>query len=57
MRLPGLRLIVALALVAWIGRWAAMEAAAFVARRLPPGPPPIASPRQPGLMPGPDDLP
>jgi hypothetical protein len=56
-RLTGLRLIVALALAAWIGRWAAMELAAFVARRLPPGPPPIASPRQPGLMPGPDDLP
>jgi hypothetical protein len=55
-RLPGLRLIVGLAVAAWIGRWAAMELAAFVARRLPHGPSPLDSPRQPGLMPGPDDL-
>jgi hypothetical protein len=54
-RRTGLRLIVGLALAAWVGRWAALELAALVARRLPPGPPPIRSPRQPGRMPLPED--
>jgi len=40
----------------WIGRWAALELAAFVARRyLPRGLAPKDSPRAPGHMPGPCD--
>jgi hypothetical protein len=50
-----LRLIVGLAVAAWVGRWAALELAALVSRRLPPGPPPLRSPRQPGRMPLPED--
>jgi hypothetical protein len=46
------RLLVALA-AAWVGRWALRELAMLVARRLPPSPPAIRSPRQPGRMPGP----
>ena len=52
---PRLRLILGLAVGAWVARWAALELAAMGARRLPPGPPPIASPRQPGRMPLPED--
>jgi hypothetical protein len=49
------RLLLALA-AAWVGRWALRELAMVVARhRLPPSPPAIASPRQPGRMPGPFD--
>ena len=40
-----------LALVVWIGRWAALELASWMGRRRPPGLPPIASPRVPGRMP------
>jgi len=40
----------------WVGRWALLELASLAGRRwLPPGPPPIESPRQPGRMPGPFD--
>jgi hypothetical protein len=49
------RVLVALA-AAWLGRWALQELAMLVARRrLPPSPPAIRSPRQPGRMPGPFD--
>jgi hypothetical protein len=46
-------LLVAAAL--WVGRWALRELAAQIARRLPIGPAPVDSPRQPGRMPGPFD--
>jgi hypothetical protein len=37
-------------------RWLALELASFAGHRLlPPGPPPVDSPRQPGRMPGPLD--
>jgi hypothetical protein len=48
--------IALLLLALWIGRWALREAAMLVARfRLPPSPPAIHSPRQPGRLPGPFD--
>ena len=50
-----MKLIVALALAVWVGRWAVIEVASFVSRRLPRRPPPIESPRQPGRLPGPFD--
>ena len=38
----------------WVGRWALRELAMLVARFwLPPSPPAIRSPRQPGRIPGP----
>lgn len=38
----------------WLGRWAAMEVAAFAGRHWRrPGPPAKDSPRPPGWMPGP----
>ena len=43
-----------LAAAAWVGRWALLEAAAFVARRLKPRPQP-RNDREPGRMPGPFD--
>jgi hypothetical protein len=37
-------------------RWLALELASFAGHRLlPPGPPPVDFPRQPGRMPGPLD--
>lgn len=42
-------LLVALAL--WIGRWAALELAGQLQRRLPPGPPARESAWQPGRRP------
>jgi hypothetical protein len=47
----------ALAAVAlWVGRWALRELASLVGRFwLPPSPPAIRSPRQPGRLPGPFD--
>jgi hypothetical protein len=56
-RRTGVRLIAATAIALWLGRWAALELAALVARRLPHGPPPIDSPRQPGRMPLPEETP
>ena len=44
-----------LALV-WVGRWLALELAAYAGHRLlPRGPAPRHSPRAPGRMPGPFD--
>jgi hypothetical protein len=55
-RKPRLRLILAAALAAWVGRWALHELAAYAGRRwLPRGPAPKDSPRQPGRLPGPFD--
>ncbi|HEX6701148.1 MAG TPA: hypothetical protein VF101_10500 [Gaiellaceae bacterium] len=48
-----LRRVVRLAVLAWIGRWAAMEVASHRGRGK--GPPPNASERAPGHMPGPFD--
>jgi hypothetical protein len=47
----------ALALLAvWVGRWALQELAMLAARFwLPPSPPALRSPRQPGRLPGPFD--
>ncbi|MGE5690655.1 MAG: hypothetical protein ACM33B_08860 [Pseudomonadota bacterium] len=56
-RRTGVRLIAAAAVAVWVGRWAALELAAVVARRRPHGPPPLDSPRQPGRMPLPPELP
>ena len=43
-----------LLLAVWVGRWALREAAMLVARFwLPPSPPAVDSPRQPGRLPGP----
>jgi len=45
-----------LLLALWIGRWALREVAMLAARFwLPPSPPAIDSPRQPGVLPGPFD--
>ena len=45
-----------LVLALWVGRWALRETAMLVARfRLPPSPPAVDSPRQPGRLPGPFD--
>jgi hypothetical protein len=50
----GLRRIAALALLFWVGRWAARELTSYAGQRwLPRGPAPRDSPRRPGLMPGP----
>jgi hypothetical protein len=50
------RVLVAAGLV-WLGRWAAIQLAAYAGRHwLPVGPPPKDSPRQPGRMPGPFDI-
>jgi len=51
------RRVARLILVAWIGRWAALELAAYLGRRRPRGPAPKDSPRAPGHMPGPFDRP
>jgi hypothetical protein len=45
------RLVIGLALGAWIGRWAVLELASFLVRRRPRGPSPLESERIPGLMP------
>ena len=45
------RRLLKLAAVAWILRWAALEAASWAARRRPQGPPPLESERVPGRMP------
>jgi hypothetical protein len=50
-----MRRLLAAVLLVWVGRWALLELASLVANRLPPGPPPVDSPRQPGRMPGPFD--
>jgi hypothetical protein len=52
--LLSLRRVARLAVLAWIGRWAAMEVASRLGRR-GEGPPPNASERAPGHMPGPFD--
>ena len=52
-----LRRAVTLAAAAWIARWLARELASLAGHRLlPPGPPPLDSPRPPGWMPGPGTL-
>jgi hypothetical protein len=50
------RRLLVLAFGLWVARWLARELASFAGHRLvPPGPPPVASARQPGRMPGPLD--
>jgi hypothetical protein len=50
------RRLLGLAALAWVGRWAALELAAYAGRHwLPRGRPSKESPRQPGRMPGPFD--
>jgi hypothetical protein len=50
------RRVLALAAVAWVGRWALLELASYAGRHwLPPGRPANESWRQPGRMPGPFD--
>jgi hypothetical protein len=44
------KLLVA-ALVAWVARWLALEAAGYLGRKLPPRVSPLESPRPPGWMP------
>jgi hypothetical protein len=45
-----------LALLAWVGRWAAQELAAYAGRHWQrPGPAPKDFPRPPGWMPYPDE--
>jgi hypothetical protein len=52
----GLRRAVLLLAALWVGRWALLELASLVGRfRLPPSPPSVCSPRQPGRLPGPFD--
>ena len=46
-----MRRLLGLAVLAWIARWAVLEAASWAGRRGPPGPPPIDSIRIPGRMP------
>jgi len=49
-----LKRLVGLALLLWVGRWAAGEAAAYLGRHpRRPGPNPLDSPHPPGRMPGP----
>ena len=45
--------LVVIAAALWVGRWALLELAAFLARRLPPARP--RNDREPGRMPGPFD--
>jgi hypothetical protein len=50
------RRLLALGLGALFARWLALVLASYAGHRwLPPGPPPVDSPRQPGRMPGPLD--
>ena len=54
--IPQVRKLVYVAALAYVARWAARELASYAGRRwLQPGPPPLESKRQPGLMPGPFD--
>ena len=52
-----LRRLVRIALLVWIGRWAALQLASYVGRYRPVGPAPKDSERAPGHMPGPFDSP
>jgi hypothetical protein len=45
------RRLLKLAALAWILRWAVLEAASWAARRRPQSPPPLESVRIPGRMP------
>ena len=50
------RRLLALAALAWVGRWAVLELASWLARRPGRPPPPPSDPaRPPGYMPGPFD--
>lgn len=50
------RLLIGLALAAWIGRWVLLEAAMLLGKRYGrPAPDPKDSARPPGWMPGPFD--
>ena len=50
-----MRRLLRLAVLAWLGRWAAGEVAAYLGRHpRSPGPPPLDSPHPPGWMPGPE---
>jgi hypothetical protein len=49
-----LRRLLRLALAGWIARWALLELASRLGRRLPAGPAPRKSANPPGWMPGPD---
>ena len=46
-----MRRLLRLAVLAWIARWAVVEAASWAGRRRPPGPAPVDSIRVPGRMP------
>jgi hypothetical protein len=49
----GVRRLILLAAVAWVGRWLLRELACRAGHKLlPPGPPPRESVRPPGWMPG-----
>ena len=50
------RRLVGVAVLLWVGRWLALELAAWSGHWGRPGPAPKDSPRAPGLMPGPFDL-
>lgn len=45
------RRVLKLAALAWVLRWAALEAGSWAARRRPRGAPPLESTRIPGRMP------
>jgi hypothetical protein len=52
-----IRRLLVLGVLAWVGRWAVLELAAWLAGRPGRPPPPPADPgRPPGYMPGPFDL-
>ncbi len=45
------RRLLRLGLLAWLGRWLALELGSWLGRRRPRGPAPADSPRVPGRMP------
>jgi hypothetical protein len=50
------RRLLKLIVLAWLGRYLALELASFIGRRRPPSAAPVDSPQPPGWMPGPDVL-
>ncbi|HVC86923.1 MAG TPA: hypothetical protein VNC40_05790 [Gaiellaceae bacterium] len=49
-----MRLLLRLAVLTWVARWAVLELASRLGHRLPAGPAPLDSARPPGWMPGPE---